>query len=252
MVARIPYLTTEPSGLLLASEVATVGYLRARGIPIPEVYGYSTTSDNPAGTEYIFMAFQHGTNLGDIWFELGENARIGIVRKLVELETRLFSLQFPASGSLYYRSDLETTFPRIDIETPTSSDKRAFCVGPDMTLALWYGGRRALDCFRGPCESSSNWHDYVTWNAVELTSCRQNSHRSSNGWRPEGAGLPYAAWPVAASISTNTPRICWLSSTMPLASYGLLKAISRDSSSTCATRCGWRRATYSTTSSSTA
>lgn len=66
MIARIPYLTAEPRRLLLASEVATMYYLRARDIPIPEVYSYSTTSDNPAGTEYIFMAVQRGMNLGDI------------------------------------------------------------------------------------------------------------------------------------------------------------------------------------------
>lgn len=41
-----------------------------------------------------------GTNLGDIWYELSEKARIEVVRKLVELESRLFGLQFPASGSL--------------------------------------------------------------------------------------------------------------------------------------------------------
>lgn len=51
MIARIPYLTTEPRNLLVASEVATMDYLRSHGVPIPKIYGYSSTSQNPAGTE---------------------------------------------------------------------------------------------------------------------------------------------------------------------------------------------------------
>jgi hypothetical protein len=114
MVARIPYPMTEPKHLLVASEVATMDYLRSHGIPTPEIYGYSTTSQNPADTEYIFMEFNRGINLGDIWFELGETARIAVVHKLVELESRLFSLAFPASGSLYYSRDLDAATDRIE------------------------------------------------------------------------------------------------------------------------------------------
>jgi hypothetical protein len=152
MVARIPYPMTEPKRLLVASEVATMGYLRSHGIPTPEIYGYSTTSQNPTGTEYIFMEFNRGINLGDIWFELGETARIAVVRRLVELESRLFSLNFPASGSLYYSRDLDAATDRIEIASELPSKDGPFCIGPDTTLALWYGNRLALDTFRGPCE----------------------------------------------------------------------------------------------------
>lgn len=152
MIARIPYLTTEPRNLLVASEVATIDYLRSHGIPIPEVYGYSSTSQNPAGTEYIFMEVNPGTNLGDIWYELGETARKTIVRRLVELEARLFSLKFPASGSIYYSRDLDASSDKVGIDAGTSSSNGSFCIGPDTTLALWFGNRLSLDTFRGPCE----------------------------------------------------------------------------------------------------
>ena len=66
MIARIPYVTTKPRNLLVASEVATMDYLRSCGIPIPKVFDYSATSKNAAGTEYIFMEVNAGTNLGDI------------------------------------------------------------------------------------------------------------------------------------------------------------------------------------------
>lgn len=62
-------------------------FLRSSGIPIPKIYDYSTTADNAAGTEYIFMEVVRGTPLGDIWFTMPEKARIAIVTKLVELES---------------------------------------------------------------------------------------------------------------------------------------------------------------------
>jgi hypothetical protein len=152
MVARIPYLTTEPRNLLVASEVATMDYLRSYGMPIPKVFGYSATSENAAGTEYIFMEINAGTNLGNIWFELGEKARMTVVRRLVELEARLFSLKLPASGSIYYSRDLDASSDRVEIDGGSSSSNGSFCIGPDTTLALWFGNRLALDVFRGPCE----------------------------------------------------------------------------------------------------
>ncbi|KAG6822514.1 hypothetical protein H0H92_013551, partial [Tricholoma furcatifolium] len=107
MVARIPYLITHPKYLAIASEVATMTFLRSEGLPIPEVYGYSPTSNNAAGTEYIFMEFIQGTKLGDIWFKLGESEIISISRQLAELESKMMSISFPAGGSLYYLEDLE-------------------------------------------------------------------------------------------------------------------------------------------------
>jgi aminoglycoside phosphotransferase (APT) family kinase protein len=72
LVARIPYPVTVPKYFAVASEVATMDFLRPSGLPTPSVYGYSPTSDNVAETEYIFMEFVDGTKLSDIWFDLGE------------------------------------------------------------------------------------------------------------------------------------------------------------------------------------
>ena len=152
MIARIPHLKTEPRNLLVASEVATMDYLRSCGIPIPKVFGYSATSENAAGTEYIFMGVNAGMNLGDIWFELGEKARSTVVSRLVELEARLFSLKFPASGSIYYSQDLDASSDRVEVDAGLSSSNELFCIGPDTSLALWFGNRLSLDVFRGPCE----------------------------------------------------------------------------------------------------
>ena len=83
-VGRIPYPATEPKHLVVASEVATMDFLRLHGIPVPEIYSYSNTSENAAGTEYLFMELVRGTNLGDVWFDLPEKARITVVKNIVQ------------------------------------------------------------------------------------------------------------------------------------------------------------------------
>ncbi|KAH4004327.1 hypothetical protein HBI25_044230 [Parastagonospora nodorum] len=149
-VGRIPYPVTEPKHLVVASEVATMEFLRSHDIRVPKIYSYSSTSDNAAGTEYLFMERVCGTHLGDIWFDLSEKARITVVTNLVELESRLFSLEFPASGSLYYTKDLPAGFNKVDIPTPESPCDARFCIGPDTRLHLWHGKRLHIQTDRGP------------------------------------------------------------------------------------------------------
>ena len=149
LVARIPYPLIQPKHLVVASEVATMDFLRLQGIPVPKVYGYSAVADNAAGSEYIFMEFVGGRNLGYIWDDMPGKDRRTVITKLVELESRLFALRFPASGSLYYTKDLQ---PEIDkVIFPTMSDGY-FCIGPDTRRALWYGKRLDLQVDRGPCK----------------------------------------------------------------------------------------------------
>ena len=62
-----------PKYYAVASKVATMDFLRASGLPVPQVYGYSAVSDNASKTECIFMEFVRGTKLSDVWLELGES-----------------------------------------------------------------------------------------------------------------------------------------------------------------------------------
>ena len=98
---------TVPKYYAVASEVATIEYLRSRGIPAPQIYGYSTDSDNAAGTPYILMEFIQGSKLSEVWPSLGDQEVISVVRQLTQLESKMMSLPFPAGGSLYFTKDLE-------------------------------------------------------------------------------------------------------------------------------------------------
>ena len=150
-VARIPYAKTEPKRLLIASEIATLEFLRARSFPVPEVYGYSTTPDNAAGTEYILMELAGGRKLTDLWLDLTEERRVKIISGLVELESKLLSLHFPACGSLFHAKDIEHLPRRVEIPTAGSNNKASFSIGPSMANTLWDCGRAKVEAERGPC-----------------------------------------------------------------------------------------------------
>lgn len=154
MIARIPYPVTEPKFYAVASEVATMAFLRAHDLPVPKVYGYSPTSDNAAKTEYIFMEFVKGTKLTDVWMQLKEADLASMLRQLVKLESQIMSIPFPAGGSLYYVDDLRKVAGE-KTGIPMSFKGEHFCVGPDVRLHMWYGRRSELDVNRGPCTSLS-------------------------------------------------------------------------------------------------
>lgn len=96
MVAHIPYPIMVPKCYAIASEVATMCFLRSSGLPVPEVYDYSPLSDNAAKTEYIFMEFIRGTKLSDVWLDLEEPDIVLVLHQLVQLEFRMMSIPFPA------------------------------------------------------------------------------------------------------------------------------------------------------------
>lgn len=150
VVARIPYPVTDPKFYAVASEVATMRFLRAQGLPVPEVYGYSPTPDNAAKTEYIFIEFIKGTKLSDVFMELQEAELASVMRQIVQLESRIMSIPFPAGGSLYYAHDLEKVAGR-KTGIPMPLNDEPFCVGPDVRFHMWYGRRSQLDVDRGPC-----------------------------------------------------------------------------------------------------
>jgi hypothetical protein len=162
-VGRVPYPVTQPKRLVIASEVATMDFLRSHGIPVPKVYSYSATPENVAGTEYLFMELVSGINLGDVWHDLSEKARIRVVKNIVEMESRLFSLSFPASGSLFYTKDLPAEFNRIDVPIADAVPDARFCVGPDIRLGLWYGRRLDLQVDRGPRTYQLSIHSYSVY-----------------------------------------------------------------------------------------
>lgn len=138
ILARLPYPSTEPRRLAVASEVATLSLLRAHGLPVPRVYAYSTDAENPVGSEYIIMEKLSGTPLGSCWFDLPDQKRLKVLLQLVQLEAKLHNIELPASGSIYYTRDLPPGSPSTAI--PDSD----FCIG---LVQLLNGGFLSVPLF---------------------------------------------------------------------------------------------------------
>ncbi|PKY03497.1 phosphotransferase family protein [Aspergillus campestris IBT 28561] len=135
VLARLPYPSTEPKRLAVASEVATLALLRAHGLPVPRVHAYSIDATNPK---------LPGRPLGAAWFDLSEQQRLKVLLQLVQIEAKLQTIELPVSGSIYYDRDLPADAPRIAI--PDSE----FCIGPSTALKWWFKERATLPINRGP------------------------------------------------------------------------------------------------------
>lgn len=149
MIARVPYPITRPKSYAVASEVATMDFLRLKGVPVPTVYDYSFSSDNAAQTEYIFMEYVKADKLTDVWLDFTETEVASVMRQIVELESHVMSLPFPAGGSLYYARDLGQ-LAKEQTSVPLPFEGGRFCVGPDVRVHMWYGRRSHLNVDRGP------------------------------------------------------------------------------------------------------
>lgn len=91
----------------VASEAATLDFLRSHGVPVPKVVGYPAVSKNDVGTEYLLLEKMEGIPLSDIWFTIDTKTRVKIMRQIVDVERRFMNIALPASGSLYFQRDLK-------------------------------------------------------------------------------------------------------------------------------------------------
>ncbi|KAF2813723.1 uncharacterized protein BDZ99DRAFT_409728 [Mytilinidion resinicola] len=153
VLARLPYPSTVPKHHGTASEVATMEFLRLHNIPVPRVHGWSSTAENAVGAEYIVMEKIEGVALSEIWPDLGLKQRAQIIKQVVHLEKRLFSLQLPASGSIYFPDDLTPDERSKAAMLPVQGEKK-FCVGPTAHYSWWHGQRSSMAFNRGPWTSS--------------------------------------------------------------------------------------------------
>jgi hypothetical protein len=169
MIAKIPYHIAQPSFFATASEAATLTFLRAEGIPVPEVYRYSATANNPVGTEYILMAKAPGVSLASKWESLEDRDIKRIANSFVELEMKLFKLCFSSIGSLYFKTDIvpSSQAPLYAEEHTTEADQ--FCIGPIADYMFWYGRRAGLHINRGPWKTHVEYLQSIARKEMDWT-----------------------------------------------------------------------------------
>ncbi|PYH83028.1 hypothetical protein BO82DRAFT_382665 [Aspergillus uvarum CBS 121591] len=105
ILARVPNPNTGHAHYVVASEVATLDFLRTvLQIPVPRVLSWSSFLQvNPVGAEYILMERVQGQRLSDVWDEMSEAQHFRLIKSLVEIGRKLVNAKFTLHGSLYYR-----------------------------------------------------------------------------------------------------------------------------------------------------
>lgn len=146
ILASLSYRSTLPRRLAVASEVSILDFIRAQGIPTSLAFGYSIGDNNATDTECILLEKLPGKPTGDTWFDLGEQKRLKVLLQIVNLEAKLFTINSPASGSIYYAHDQTPSTLKVGIPGFESE----LCVGPFAALRWWFGERGDLDIYGGP------------------------------------------------------------------------------------------------------
>lgn len=157
VIAKIPYRLTEPRHYATASEAATLHFLRSRGIPVPQLYGYSSSEDNPVGVEYIVMEKAGGIGLQARWHTMSKREQHKLASTFVEIEKSIFNIPFGAIGSIYFKKDVPQNL-RAALYAPNvtnNQDSDLFCIGPTADYMFWYGKRANMNIDRGSCEFST-------------------------------------------------------------------------------------------------
>lgn len=114
--------------------------------------GYSQNHNNAVGAAYLLLEKLDGVPLSDQWFSMDNKNRVKIMKQIVDIEKRFMTIVLPASGSIYYRKDLDSSQFAIPLpgqsEVPSSDQ---LVVGPTAQHAWWYKERALLAIDRGPC-----------------------------------------------------------------------------------------------------
>ena len=127
-IARIPGSGISTFGHLeaqrLLSNIRTTTFIRScTSIPIPEVYAWELSQENPVRVPYHLESFIEGKPLSEQWTgELSEkeSKRTKILRNLAELMSQLHTLRFDKIGSLVFES--ENAFPHVGAMIHVKSD----------------------------------------------------------------------------------------------------------------------------------
>jgi aminoglycoside phosphotransferase (APT) family kinase protein len=92
VIARLPYPCTLPPSFGIASEVATMQFLRLHGVPVPQLYAWASSAENALGSAYTIMVKVEGKELEHTWYEMSVSEEMSMIEKVVQIEQRLFQI----------------------------------------------------------------------------------------------------------------------------------------------------------------
>ncbi|KAI6812133.1 hypothetical protein KC352_g3960 [Hortaea werneckii] len=166
IVARIPTSIAGPRRLRTNSEVATMAYIKSRTtIPVPNILDWNDDDSNPVGTEYIFMDHATGEKLHNRWDEMTSLQHLQVIQSISRMIGQMTSLEFPASGSIYFQDAPLDAASKIQLED-------GFCIGPHCGPVYWNCSPGEGRLYGNDGYEQGPWRDLQEFGTGLITSAR--------------------------------------------------------------------------------
>ena len=160
-----PYYKTE-------SDVATTVMVRhCTTIPVPTIYAYDSSTNNPLGLEWVLMERLDGERLTDLWCDLDYDCKFRITQTVARWTAQLSKFTSDKMGSIYMRD---------------SGDDVEFYVGRLLYHLLSQEHRLRYEVFRGPFDSLEAYCSSVL--AVSLMDVQEVKEAFQSGVQFENDG----------------------------------------------------------------
>ncbi|KAL9120847.1 MAG: hypothetical protein Q9187_002596 [Circinaria calcarea] len=118
------------------SEVATIELARHfTSIPVPRIYAYDSSFDNPLGLEWMLMEKVYGKSLGSDWIDMDNEDHKFLTKQVAGWQDELARLQSNRIGGVYLR------WTETDLE---------FYIGPSTDFLFSRDRRSTYEVNRGP------------------------------------------------------------------------------------------------------
>lgn len=186
VLARVSRDLKTRSDISIESEIATMVFLKQKtSIPVPTVYGYCPTRNNPIGQPFTILSFTEGADMnGSPWEDLPMETKLVSIRDYARIVLELASLHFHAIGSIYIK--------------PGVPPPNCYRLG---TVSWWKhesaSRKRACTYDRGPWKTSGAWLRAALSDEMEFMSkmpeIARSTHRRTDAnetWRHAQKVLP--------------------------------------------------------------
>ena len=123
----------------MESDVATTEIVRHfTDVPVPVIYAFDSSMDNPLGLEWMLMERAVGQPLFNKWYDMHDHARMQMVETVARWTQQLTAIHSDRIGAIYMKYD---------------STEVLFYIGPSIEFALSRDTRREMHIDRGPYSS---------------------------------------------------------------------------------------------------
>lgn len=134
------------------AEVATLRWVRDHtSIPVPEIFGFDDSNDNPIGFEWILMELMDGTPAHTRWRAMSMEQKVALTERIAKFQAELSG--FDAKATVLFKG-IGTLNPcQPDDEKDSKHVARGLLVSPEFFM----GDHLDYGIPRGPFRSSYDW-----------------------------------------------------------------------------------------------